>query len=45
MEFKVSGFDSFTFRCTGDDAADQFVRKLYELRPELNKEYTRSIQM
>jgi hypothetical protein len=33
VESKVSGFDSFTFQCTSDDAADEFVRKLYELRP------------
>ena len=32
-ESNVSGIDIFTFQCTGDDAADQFVWKLYELRP------------
>jgi hypothetical protein len=45
VESKVSGFDSFTFQCTGDDAADQFVRKLYDLRPELSKEFTKNIPM
>jgi hypothetical protein len=45
MESKVSGFDSFTFQCTGDDAADQFVRKVYELRPKLTKEFTKNIPM
>jgi hypothetical protein len=39
----VSGFDSLTLRCTGDDAADQFVRKLYELRPKLSQEFTKNI--
>jgi hypothetical protein len=45
VEFKVPGFDSFTFQCTGDDAADHFVRKLYELRQELSKEFTKNIPM
>jgi hypothetical protein len=37
VESKVPGYYGFTFQCTGDDAVDQFVRKLYDLRAELTK--------
>jgi hypothetical protein len=41
----VAGFESFAFQCTGDDIAEQFVRKLDELQSELIKEYTITIPM
>jgi hypothetical protein len=45
VESKVAGYKTFSFQCTGVDAADQFLRKLYELRPELTKEFTKNTPM
>ena len=45
VESKVSGFASFSFQVTGDDAAAQFIKKLKDIRPMLVKEITKNMPM
>jgi hypothetical protein len=45
VDFKVSGFASFSFQVMGDDAAAQFIKKLNDIRPMLVKEFTKNMPM